>query len=219
VTYDFNRIGKGGLPLGRAQIQLAQVVAGAIHLRSFDSATQITRQNPPALTLALRVIDAQGNTHSADATLAAQNGNVTGALTQLTLVASDGQWHLGAPASFVAGPRLVSIGAFEMRNGSRELTLSATTRIAGAQNISLRARNLDLGLIKPLLQPNQHPAGTLAADIAITGSAAAPLIRASLVGNGLAIDSQRIGDLTLHSDYELGTTSVNLALYQDAPIS
>ena len=88
-------------------------------------------------------------------------------------------------------------------------------RIAGAQNVTVIARNLDFGLIQPLLQPNQHPAGTFAADIAVTGTAAAPLIRANLTGNGLALDSQRIGDLKLQANYNPGVTDLNLALYQD----
>ena len=85
----------------------------------------------------------------------------------------------------------------------------------GPQNVTITARNLDLGLIQPLLQPNQRPAGILAADIAITGTANAPLIRANLTGHSLAINSQRIGDLSLYANYNPGAADVNLALYQD----
>jgi autotransporter translocation and assembly factor TamB len=77
-------------------------------------------------------------------------------------------------------------------------------RIAGRKTSAFTACNLDLGLIKPLLKPNQNSAGTFTAEVAITGTAAAPIVRASLTGQGLAIDAQRIGDLTLRADYAPG---------------
>jgi translocation and assembly module TamB len=215
IDYNFAGVGQGGVPLGHVQIDLAGVASGTTRLRVLDFSTQVTRQKPAALSLAINLVDAHGNAHSAAAELAEQKGNVAGALTQLTVIAPDGPWHLAAPSHFVAGPRAISIDSFNVRNGPRELAFSGTMRIAGPQNVTVTARNLDFGLIQPLLQPNQHPVGTFAADIAITGTAAAPLIRANLTGNSLAIDSQRIGDLTLHVNYNPGTAGVNLALYQD----
>ena len=139
----------------------------------------------------------------------------TGALTELAVTAPDGVWRLAEPAHFVAGSRAITINQFDVRNGARELALHGTMRIAGPQNVTSRARDLDLGLIQPLLQPNQHPAGTIAADIAITGTAAAPIIRANLTGNSLAMNQQRIGDLNVRANYDPGAADVNAALYQD----
>ena len=215
ISYDLSGIGQGGLPLGLAQIQLANVVAGATRIRMLDASTRIIRQKPAALTIAINVVDSDGHGHSAAASLAEQKNGVTGALTELTVIAPDGPWHLAEPARFLAGPRAISIDSLDVRNGACQLTVGGTMRIAGPQNVTVSARNLDLTLIQPLLQPNQHPAGTFDADIAITGTAAAPLIRANLTGNGLAINAQRIGDLMLRANYNSGAADLNLALYQD----
>ncbi|HTT76224.1 MAG TPA: translocation/assembly module TamB domain-containing protein [Candidatus Binataceae bacterium] len=216
ISYDLSRIGQSGLPLGRAQIGAANLSFGTTRIRVLDAATRITRQKPLALTLSLNLIDAQGNPDIATANLAEQDGNVSGALTRLSVIAPDGPWHLAAPAHFLAGAHSISVESFDVRNGSRELAFNGTMRIAGPQNVTVTARNLDLALIRPLLQPKHHPAGTLDAHISITGTASAPLIRASLTGQGLAMDSQRIGDLKLLTSYNPGTADVDLALYQDS---
>jgi autotransporter translocation and assembly factor TamB len=215
VTYDLSRIGKGGLPLGRARIQLAAVAFGSTHLRLLTADAQITRQQPITAALALKVVDAQGHPHSAAANFITRNGDVTGTLTEISVAAPDGTWGLVAPTHFTVGSRAISIANFQVRNGSRELALNGTMRITGPQNVTFTARDLDLALIKPLLQPDQQPNGTIAADIVVTGTAAAPILQVHLNGQRLAMHSQRIGDLTLQATYTAGATGVNLVLYQD----
>jgi translocation and assembly module TamB len=215
ASYDLNRIGQGGLPLGRAQINLGEVAFGTTHLRTLDLTTQLTRQKPAAINLALAIVDDQGHQHSAALSLATQGGGVTGALTELAVTAPDGVWRLAEPAHFAADSRAITINQFDVRNGARDLALHGTMRVAGAQNVNLTALNLDLALLQPLLQPGQHPAGTIGAAIAITGTAAAPVIRADLTGQSLAMNQQRIGDLNVRANYDPGTADVNATLYQD----
>jgi hypothetical protein len=215
VSYDLSRLGQGGLPLGRAQFQLTEVAFATTRLRTLNLTTQLTRQKPPALNLALAIVDAQGHPHSASLSLATQGANVAGTLTELAVTAPDGIWRLAEPAHFVAGSRAITINQFDVRNGTRQLALEGAMRIAGPQAVSLTARDLDLGLIRSLLQPNQHPAGTITADIAVSGTAATPIIRANLAGHGLAMNQQRIGDLNIRANYNPGAANVNIALYQD----
>jgi TamB, inner membrane protein subunit of TAM complex/AsmA family len=215
VSYDLSRLGQGGLPLGRAQFKLMDVAFATTRLRTLNLTTQFTRPKPAALNLALAIVDAQGHAHFASLSLATQGANVAGTLTELAVTAPDGIWRLAEPAHFVAGSRAITINQFDLRNGPHQLALQGAMRIAGPQAVSLTARNLDLGLIQPLLQPNQHPVGTLAADIAITGTAGTPIIRASLAGHDLAMNQQRIGDLNVRANYESGAANINIALYQD----
>jgi autotransporter translocation and assembly factor TamB len=215
ASYDLNRIGNGGLPLGRAQLQFGGVAFGTTRLRTLNLTAQLTRQKPAALNLALALVDAQGHPHSAALNLATQGANVAGTLTELSVTAPDGVWRLAEPARFVAGSREITINEFDARNGTREIALHGTMRIAGPQNVAFSARDLDLVLIQPLMQANQHPAGTINADVAITGTAAAPIIRANMTGQTLSMNQQRIGDLNFRADYSPGAANLNLTLYQD----
>ncbi|MBV8361429.1 MAG: translocation/assembly module TamB domain-containing protein [Deltaproteobacteria bacterium] len=215
ATFDLSRAGQGEIPLGHAKLQLAQIALGTTHLRTLDIATQFTRQNPATLTLVLAMIDAEGRLDSASLNLATQGGNVSGALTHLAITAPDGVWRLMAPAHFMAGPRMVTIDQFDVHNGRREFTLNGTMHFPGPQAISLTVRDFDLSVIQPLLQPNQYPAGTVGAKIEITGTAAAPVIRASLTGQALTMSQQRIGDLNADAAYNPGTANLKVTLYQD----
>jgi autotransporter translocation and assembly factor TamB len=215
ATFDLSRVGQGEIPLGHANLQLAQVVIGTTHLRALDVTTQLTRQKPAMLSLALAVADAEGHPHSASLNVATQGGNVSGALTHLAVAAPDGVWRLTAPAHFLAGPQAITIDQFDVHNGTRELTLNGTMRFSGPQAVTLTVRDVDLGVMQPLLQPNQHPAGTISAKVAITGTAAAPIIRANLTGQSLAMNQQHIGDLNADAAYNPGAADLKVALYQD----
>jgi autotransporter translocation and assembly factor TamB len=87
--------------------------------------------------------------------------------------------------------------------------------VAGPQDVTFTARDLDVSLIQPLLRSNQGPTGTIGAKIAITGTAAAPIIRANFTGQNLAMNQQRIGDLSTDTLYNPGAADIKVALYQD----
>jgi autotransporter translocation and assembly factor TamB len=215
ATFDLSHAGQGAIPLGHANLQLTQVAFGTMRLSTLDVTTRITGQKPAALSLVFAIVDAEGHSHSAWLNLATQDGNVRGALTQMMITAPDGVWRLAAPAHFLAGPRAATIDQFDIHSGTRELTLSGTMSVAGPQDVTFTASDLDLSLIQPLLRANQRPTGTISAKIAITGTSAAPIIRANLTGQHLAMNQQRIGDLSADTVYNPGAADIKVALYQD----
>jgi len=215
ATFDLSRAGQGEIPLGHAKLQLTQITIGTTHLRTLDVTTQLTRQKPAALSLALEIVDAKGHPHSASLNLATQGGNVSGALTHLAVAAPDGVWRLTAPAHFLAGPRAITIDQLDVHNGSHEMTLNGTMRFSGPQAVTFTIRNFDLSVIQPLLQPNQYPAGTIGAKIEIAGTAAAPVISANLTGQALVMNQQRIGDLNAEAVYNPGAVDLKVTLHQD----
>jgi translocation and assembly module TamB len=216
ATFDLSRVGQGEIPLGHANLELAQVAIGTTHLRTLAVTTQLIRQKPAMLSLALAIADAEGHPHSASLNIATQGGNVNGVLTHLAVTAPDGVWRLTAPSNFLAGPQAITIDQFDVHNGTRELSLNGTMRFSGPQAVTLTVRNFDLDMIQPLLRPNQYPAGTISAKIEITGTAAAPVISANLTGQSLAMNQQHIGDLNADAAYNSGAADLKVALYQDS---
>jgi autotransporter translocation and assembly factor TamB len=216
AAFDLNRAGQGAIPLGHANLQLSQVAFSTMHLRTLEVTTRITRQKPAALSLDLALIDEEGHSHSASLNLVTQGGNVSGALTQLAITAPDGGWRLVAPAHFVIGHDAFTIDQFDLRNGKRELALNGRLGVAGPQDATFTAKSLDLNLIQSLLRPDQHPTGTIDAKIALTGTAAVPIIRANFIGRNLAMNQHRIGDLNGDVAYNPGAVDVKVALYQDS---
>jgi autotransporter translocation and assembly factor TamB len=122
---------------------------------------------------------------------------------------------MAAPAHFFIAHHAIRIDQFDLRSSTRELTLSGTMGVAGPQDVTFTARDLDVSLIQPLLRSNQGPTGTIGAKIAITGTAAAPIIRANFTGQNLAMNQQRIGDLSTDTLYNPGAADIKVALYQD----
>jgi autotransporter translocation and assembly factor TamB len=95
------------------------------------------------------------------------------------------------------------------------LTLDASIAPAGAQNVALRARAIDLAVLRPLMPQGQQIAGDLSAEILITGTSTAPLIEANLSINGLVMNSQRLGDLNTTTNYRPSTAVLDVTLHQD----
>src|SRR5229473_2250487 len=153
--------------------------------------------------------------NSFTATVVYRSNRVIGSLDQLILVLPDGAWHLTQPAQFTKDQNHIGVERFALANGVRHLTLDASIATAGAQNVALHARAIDLAILRPLMPQTQQIAGDLSAEIVTTGTSTAPLIEANLGVNGVVMNSQRLGDLNATANYRPSTAALDVTLHQD----
>src|SRR5262249_36919450 len=69
--------------------------------------------------------------------------------------------------------------------------------------------------LRPLMPQGQRIAGDLSAEIMISGTSGAPLIRANLDVSSMAVNSQKLGDVNATANYRPSTADLDATLHQD----
>ena len=215
ASYNFERIGQSGWPRGGVNTQFTALEANGIKLRTLGAHAQMNGGRPPHITIAMVVHDENNNANRLAATVVYQPNQIAGSLDQLILVLPDGTWHLAQPAQFTKDEHHIAVERFALANGARHLTLDVSIAPAGAQKVAVRARAIDLALLRPLMPQRQQIAGDLSAEIMISGTSTAPLIEANLGVNGLMVNSQRLGDVNATANYRPSTAALDATLHQD----
>jgi autotransporter translocation and assembly factor TamB len=215
ANYNFDRIGQGGWPRGGADTQLTALEASGTKLRAVAASARTDGGPSPHISLAMVVNDENNNANRLEATVVYRPNQIAGNLDQLILALPDGTWHLAHPAQFTKDEHHVTVEHFALVNGFRHVTLDASIAPAHSQKVALRARAIDLTVLRPLMPRRQQIAGDLSAEIVITGTPTAPLIEANLGVNGLVMNSQRLGDMSVTTDYKPSTAALDVTLHQD----
>src|SRR5713226_3429942 len=213
--YAFENIGQSGWPRGHANMQFTALEANGTKLRAVAANARVDGGQPPHISIAVVIRDENNNDNRLMATVVYRPDQIAGSLDQLILVLPDGAWHLAHPAQFTRDQHHMTIERFAFANGVRYLTLDASFAPAAAQNVALRARAIDLAVLRPLMPQGQQIAGDLSAEILIIGTSTAPLIEANLSVNGLVMNSQRLGDLNARTNYRPSTAALEVTLHQD----
>jgi len=216
ASYNFDRIGQSGWPRGAADTQLTALEANGTKLRAVAAHARVDGGQPPHISIAMVAHDENNNANRLAATVVYRPNQIAGNLNQLTLVLSDGTWDLAKPAQFTKDEQHISVEHFALVNGVRHVTLDASIAPAHAQKVALRARAIDLAVLRPLMPQGQQIAGDLSAEIMISGTSTAPLIEANLSVNGLVMNSQRLGDVNATADYKPSTAALDVTLHQDS---
>jgi autotransporter translocation and assembly factor TamB len=215
ASYDFEKIGQSGWPRGGANTQFTALETNGTKLRAVAANARMDGGQPPHISIAMVVRDENNNAHRLAATVVYQPNQIAGSIDQLILILPDGSWRLAQPAQFTKDQHHIAVERFELANGVRHLTLDASIVPAGAQNVALNARAIDLAVLRPLMPQGQQIAGDLSAEIMISGTSTAPLIEANLRVNGVVMNSQRLGDLNATANYRPSTAALDVALHQD----
>src|SRR5229473_3518516 len=207
---------KGGvIDIFQAKMQFTALEANGTKLRAVAVNARVDGGQPPHISIAVVIRDENNNDNRLMATVVYRPDQIAGSLDQLILVLPDGAWHLAHPAQFTRDQHHMTIERFAFANGVRYLTLDASFAPAAAQNVALRARAIDLAVLRPLMPQGQQIAGDLSAEILIIGTSTAPLIEANLSVNGLVMNSQRLGDLNATVDYRPSIAALGVTLHQD----
>src|SRR6266852_4423648 len=215
ASYDFEKIGQSGWPRGGANTQFAALETNGTKLRAVAANVRMDGGQAPHISIAMVASDENNNDNRLAATVVYQPNQITGSLDQLILVLPDGTWHLTQPAQFTKDQHHIAVERFALANGVRHLTLDASIATAGAQNVALHARAIDLAILRPPMPQTQQIAGDLSAEIVITGTSTAPLIEANLGVTGLVMNSQRLGDLHARANYRPSKAALEVTLHQD----
>jgi autotransporter translocation and assembly factor TamB len=213
--YNFDRIGQSGWPQGRSNLQFTALEMNGTKLRAATVDARLDAGQPPEIRIAMQVHDENNNASRLAATLVYQPDQIAGSLDQLILILPGGTWHLAQPALFTKDAYHIAIERFVLANGVRRVALDASIALAGAQKVALHAHALDLADLRPLMPESRQIAGSLSAEIMITGTSAAPLIQANLSVVGLVMNSQRMGDLNATANYRPSTAALDATFHQD----
>jgi len=215
ANYNFDRIGQSGWPRGGADTQLSALEANGTKLRAVAANVRTDGGQSPHIGVAMVAHDKNNNTNRLTATVVYKPNQIICSLDQLIVELPDGTWHLAQPTQFTKDEHQITVEHFALVNGVRHVTLDASIAPAHAQKIALRARAIDLVVLRPLLPQGQQVAGDLSAEIMISGTSIAPLIKANLSINELVMNSQRLGDVNATTDYKPSTAALDVTLHQD----
>ncbi len=213
--YAFENIGQSGWPRGGANTQFTALETNGTKLRAVAANVRMDGGQPPRISIAMVVRDERNDDNRLAATVVYRPNQIAGSLDQLQLVLPDGAWHLAHAAQLTKDEHHIALEHFALANGVRYLTLDASIATAGAQNVALHARAIDLAILRPLMPQTQQIAGDLSAEIVTTGTSTAPLIEANLGVTGLVMNSQRLGDLNARANYRPSKAALEVTLHQD----
>ncbi|MGH7934893.1 MAG: translocation/assembly module TamB domain-containing protein, partial [Candidatus Binataceae bacterium] len=214
VSYDVSGIGQT-TPNGTLAAELDDVAAG-IRLRRLDARLKVGRGTPVPVNVALTAEDGAGRRDALTADFGWQSRMIAGRLIVVELALPDGAWRLEAPADFSENAHRVTLTAFRLRNGDRTLALDGSLAWKGAQNFVLHANRIDLADFKSIVPQAQGLGGTLALEVKVSGTAAAPIVDARLAATTLKMSAQRLGNLDLEAGYTAQIVTIGGALTQDA---
>jgi hypothetical protein len=151
-------------------MQFTALEASGTKLRAVAANARVDGGQPPHISVAVVVRDENNNDNRLTATVVYRPDQIAGSLDQLILVLPDGAWHLAHPAQFTRAEHYITVERLALANGVRYLTLEASIAPAAAQNVALRARAIDLAVLRQLMPQGQQIAGDLSAEILITGN-------------------------------------------------
>ena len=215
ADYNFDRIGQSGWPRGSADTQLIALEANGTKLRAVTAHARIDGEQSHHIDIAVAARDENNNTNRLAATLVFQPHQIAGKISQLILALPDGTWELAEPAQFSKDEHRITVEHFALVNGVRHVTLDASIAPAHAQKVVLRARAIDLAVLRPLLPRGQRIAGDFSTQIVISGTSTAPLIEANLSISGLVVGSQSLGGVAATTDYKPSIAALDVTLHQD----
>jgi len=121
---------------------------------------------------------ARSESYEAQAVVRLGDGSGRIDLDRLNLVFDDRRWGLRGPASFVWDRDALVVNDFGLirpgTEGLRALADGSLAFGAAESDFELEIRDLDLGIVGSLLQLPRFPAGTVTAEVLVTGSGADP---------------------------------------------
>jgi autotransporter translocation and assembly factor TamB len=194
----------GTAPRGEASLDAVGVRVGALG-RSTAGAT-ITWERGPIEDRWDLIVATWGETTALDRLavgLVARGGAWRGTLRQFFVTPPTGaSWQLAAPVEFTAGGGAVRVPAEAVVHAGRQ-RVSFRGRVAtkGTNDALLRAEAFALG---PLCEAAgvRVCSGRLGGQLALTGTATAPVFHGRLDGEGLAVGSLADGTLAMDLEYE-----------------
>src|SRR5437870_13596087 len=130
------------------------------------------------------------------ATVERTAARTTGRLERATLALPGGPpWQLAAPAAFAIEDGLRT-DAVTLAAGGQRIVFSGRVGLRGTSDATLGVDSLALGQLCVLARGPRR-AGPVTARVALTGTAAAPVVDATARAEGLAVDDVRYGVLSL----------------------
>jgi autotransporter translocation and assembly factor TamB len=215
ASYNFEKVGQAGWPRADAKVHLTAMQANGMKLRAVAAQARLDGGRPPHISIAIAARDEDNNSNRLTATVVYEPDQIAVSLDELILMLPDGTWHLAQRAQVAKDERHLTVSNFALANGARRLALDADIASAGAQRVELSAHAIDLAILRPLMPQGQRIAGDLSAEIMISGTFGAPLIRANLDVSSLAVNSQKLGDVNATANYRPSTADLDATLHQD----
>ncbi|MGH8011957.1 MAG: translocation/assembly module TamB domain-containing protein [Candidatus Binataceae bacterium] len=212
LTYHLAALGRG-IPNGRIMARLEGINA-PVKFKRVDAAIVIGRGKPVPIHLALDSLDSAGRASELAAEVRYRPQVVEGRLERAALALPDGVWRLYTPASFSEDAKGLTLAHLRIRNGPREVAVNGNLAWQGAQHLTLTLRGLELADFASIVQ--RKLSGELAAQVEMTGTAAAPLITASVSVSRLRMSGQSIGAIDFRAHYATRQVAVNALFAQDS---
>ncbi len=150
------------------------------------------------------------------AEVAYKPGNVVVNLTQMAVTTGDGSWQLTAPAQLTQRGRAIEIRRFAAANHNQSLTLDGTISQAGPQDLTLHVQNLRLDDFSGFVPGQVKPVGLASANLAVRGSAAAPVITMAANVSDLRVSSIPQAEFSARLSYSGGKAQAEATLSQNA---
>jgi autotransporter translocation and assembly factor TamB len=191
----------GARPAARARLEAAAVGVPGVEPRDATATAECTG-TPTRGRCAFDVTGrlAESVTERLALTLSRDGGPLRGEIRDLRLTMPGGAvWALAAPARVTVGED-VSIDRLEVRAGRQRLALHGRVAGAGASDARLTLDDLALGPLCALRGPVEC-AGRISGRVALSGTAAAPVMDAAIYGERLVFGTLTNAELDVRVQY------------------
>jgi autotransporter translocation and assembly factor TamB len=214
VNYTLNYLNREPNLQGRVSFDLADVRSG-YHLQTLAGVVNILPKSPYSFDLQVRARDDQSRSHTIAANVQYQPAHIEARVTELTLNLPDGAWRLAQPATIAQQQNDFVVDRLTLQNNDRRLFLDGRFSLTGTQALRVSIDRLPIESLRSFYPTKTEITGLLSAQGQLSGTAAAPQIKATVKLENSQIDGQRYAGLFGTASYSGRTAEFKATLQQD----
>ncbi|MEX0803507.1 MAG: translocation/assembly module TamB domain-containing protein [Candidatus Binatia bacterium] len=215
IDFALRRLGTEFLPQGTMQVQLAEIQAG-VALQRLDGSIGLSSHQPYEIRLDLKASDQSNRTHTLVAQVDYQPEVIVARLDQLRLNLDDGVWQLSRRATITQSGDSFDIEGFMLNNRAQQVALNGRFATSGEQNLTVNIEGFPVGGLSAFMTQPIAMTGTINIRAQVGGTAAAPVIVASLNLADATIAGQHYGGAAGAVTYRDRIADLKLTVRQDA---
>ncbi|MGH8007261.1 MAG: translocation/assembly module TamB domain-containing protein, partial [Candidatus Binatia bacterium] len=217
VTYALTAVGSPQ-PRGQITAALNGIDAAGTPLRTVKADLALTGMEPAEVQAELVVQDDALRTHKLKAQGQYQPERVQARIQELIVQLPTGAWRTPQSAQLVMQGDTLTINDFQLQREKQVVSVQGVVSLQGGQTQDLRVQvnRLAVAELRALVEDSPDVSGQITAEVRLQGTAAAPIIEATLNTDGLAVSGQTYADLTARGTYRQDRFDLNLLLRQDA---
>ena len=199
---------------GRLNLAAKQLTAG-IPLADLEADFTLVDRRPVTVGAAIVARDLDQRLYRVKGQVVHSAGRTDALLQDITFQLPNGTWRNPRPARFVLAGKNLTVENFQLQRESQLVTIKGSTGWQGGQDLAVQVSHFPLADLRPYLKEAPAVTGELSLEMEVKGTAARPLIEATMSVAKFSLAGQPYAGLAGRGSYQGERLNVDLRLRQD----